>query len=103
MNTTVAPESDPTQQVTVNSFVKDVYVGGFPMNRASLGLEYSIDFSNNTKLWINPVYNSAIITHNMIRTEEQIPGMKALIPGNFRIITCSICIFSSSLFLLMHC
>jgi hypothetical protein len=57
VNTTLAPESDPTQQERVNSFVKDVYVGGFPMNRGSLGLEYSVDFSNNTRLWINPVYN----------------------------------------------
>ena len=57
VNTTVAPESDRTQQEKVNSFVKDVFVGGFPMNRASLGFEYTIDFSSNTKLWINPVYN----------------------------------------------
>jgi outer membrane receptor protein involved in Fe transport len=57
VNTTLAPESDPTQQERVNSFVKNVYVGGFPMSRGSLGLEYSVDFSNNTRLWINPVYN----------------------------------------------
>jgi outer membrane receptor protein involved in Fe transport len=57
VNTTVAPESDPTQQETVNSYVKDVYVGEYPMIRGSFGLEYSVDFSNNTKLWINPVYN----------------------------------------------
>lgn len=59
VNAVVAPESNPLQQKRINSYVKDVYVGGFPMTTASLSMLYSKKITEGTKFFFNPVYNFA--------------------------------------------
>ncbi len=51
----VSPESDPTQQTVVNSYVKNVYVGGSPMTSAYLSLEFLHTFNENYSISVNPL------------------------------------------------
>ncbi len=59
VNAVVAPESNPLQQQTINSYVNDIYVGGFPMTTASLSLYYRTQLSVNGSFFFNPVYKFA--------------------------------------------
>ncbi|GAB4298153.1 MAG: TonB-dependent receptor [Ignavibacteriaceae bacterium] len=52
----IAPEDDPNQQTFINSYVKDLYVGDFPMTRAALQMMYTIETGGGTSLFFNPVY-----------------------------------------------
>ncbi|MBK8943809.1 MAG: TonB-dependent receptor [Ignavibacteriae bacterium] len=51
----VAPESDPTQQTIISSYVKNVFVGGSPMTTAFLGIEYENIFNQNFTISLNPI------------------------------------------------
>lgn len=53
----VAPESNPTQQTRIQSFIKNTFVGGFPMEIIYLGLDYKFTSSNRNEFYINPVFN----------------------------------------------
>ena len=53
----VAPESNPNQQTKVQSFIKNTYVGGFPMQIIFMGLKYKFNTSNKNEFYINPVFN----------------------------------------------
>lgn len=55
INSIVSPESDPTQQVHVQSFIKDTFVGGFPMMNAMAEANYKFNPSTNSEFFINPV------------------------------------------------
>lgn len=57
INSVIAPESNPTQQVKVQSFVKDTFVGGFPMTMAMVELNYQFNTIANSSFYINPVLN----------------------------------------------
>jgi outer membrane cobalamin receptor len=52
----IAPEDDPNQYIEIKSFVKDLYVGAFPMTSLSLAMVYNIELSSGTSLTINPVF-----------------------------------------------
>lgn len=57
INSIIAPESNPTQQVKVQSFIKDTFVGGFPMTMAMVELNYKFFAMSNSEFFINPVFN----------------------------------------------
>ncbi len=59
VNAVVAPESDPLQQKEINSYVKDVFVGGFPMTTASISMFYKKQVTTSGIIYFNPVYNFA--------------------------------------------
>jgi iron complex outermembrane receptor protein len=59
VNAVVAPESNPLQQQTINSYVNDIYVGGYPMTTASVSIYYRNKLSNNGSFYFNPVYKFA--------------------------------------------
>lgn len=52
----ISPESNPTQQTRVQSFIKNTFVGGFPMQIFSLETSYQTKFSNDNSFFINPVF-----------------------------------------------
>ncbi|MBU0473739.1 MAG: TonB-dependent receptor [Bacteroidetes bacterium] len=52
----IYPESNPNQQESYNSYVKDLYVGGYPMLLASLSIKYSFNLTSNSELFIMPIY-----------------------------------------------
>jgi outer membrane receptor protein involved in Fe transport len=52
----LAPEDDPNQIDTIQTFTKDLFVGDFPMTNASLGLIFTEDLSSGTSFYFNPVW-----------------------------------------------
>ncbi|PIQ09019.1 MAG: hypothetical protein COW71_08790, partial [Ignavibacteriales bacterium CG18_big_fil_WC_8_21_14_2_50_31_20] len=52
----IYPESNPNQQESYNSYVKDLYVGGYPMLLASLSIKYSFHLTSTIELFIMPIY-----------------------------------------------
>lgn len=52
----IYPESNPNQQEKYSSYVKDLYVGGYPMLLLSISAEYNIQLSRNSKFYIIPIF-----------------------------------------------
>ena len=52
----IYPESNPNQQESYNSYVNDLYVGGYPMLLASLSIKYSFHLTSTSELFIMPIY-----------------------------------------------
>lgn len=57
INTVLAPESNPKQQVLVQSFVKDTFVGGFPMTMLMFEAYYAFNHNSNILIYFNPELN----------------------------------------------
>jgi hypothetical protein len=57
INAVLSPESDPTQKSKVQSFIKNTFVGGFPMTNAIAEANYHFSPSVNSEFFINPVFN----------------------------------------------
>ncbi len=54
VNTTIAPESNPTQSEQINAYVDELYVGNSPMTRAYLALDYTMKLSDNLDILLSP-------------------------------------------------
>jgi len=56
VNAVIYPESNPNQQESYNSYVKGLFVGGFPMLMASISAKYNFSFSQNAEFFILPIF-----------------------------------------------
>jgi outer membrane receptor protein involved in Fe transport len=51
-----APEDNPNLRDTINAYVKDLFVGDFPLTNASVYMVFTQELSNGMNIYFNPVY-----------------------------------------------
>jgi outer membrane receptor protein involved in Fe transport len=52
----IYPESNPSQQTSYSSYVKDLYVGGYPMLLMSFSAKYTLALNSNTHFYFIPIF-----------------------------------------------